>query len=590
MEIEDILSAYAGKDTRLDADSYAIMYGSGYVFTPDTPPAIKREIQFIYASLSKNPESVDLHDPYVVEAFSKIGLNQIDDLYYAFGVLRKNNIPYDHLPHSDVFTTCIDGIPPREFEPTSAFELRMFEKLIDGPFYQPWVKTGGPEERATLVLLESLETRYRMCKAAGKEKIIEAIIDTKLPPSMIPTKIIQDPTFLERYCSHIGIQGEEKDALIEVLSTQYYSQDLERKLSSILGHDSLDRTISTEILNNPQLNDVASQYGSRDKSKDIVLLAAIKLNAVKMLHSKGIHDIEIDMNVPKARGAITPAANYNHEAKRIRIFTSPLVGIQEHAKSIIHEVDHAIQDQNLRTNNIKEDPDIDFYAMDRVIRMISDETTCHDYYVDNTYTISYEYDADYKAAIYTYNLKNMDKPQDQLLNDLKDEIRGRKEKSQTILAEIESTTPYKLDRSRIYSGKRMDIEDAFRTAVESTIERKPTLWQKIRAKIDTDFPILKFKYSFEDGRVHKLTPEELVERLSETVDEKDREVYMGLIRNSMSPRKDRDSEKNIETCKRLTEDPSIPIDIRGDVKSILSTTPQNKYEQALYDTKHERKC
>ena len=69
MEIDDILSLYAGKDTRLNDDAYARLYGSGYVFTPDTPPAIKREIQLVYASLSKNTESVDLNDYYVIEAF-----------------------------------------------------------------------------------------------------------------------------------------------------------------------------------------------------------------------------------------------------------------------------------------------------------------------------------------------------------------------------------------------------------------------------------------------------------------------------------------------------------------------------------------
>lgn len=581
-EMEEIIKKHTGKDDTLDSYEIRVFRFENYTFDSSTPPAFKKSIELIYYSFRTNPNSIDFNDPYILGAFKNVDNESIRGLYDMFNYMNSQGMDVSSLPNGNLFIKSIEGARRIPFGPPPTFKMGMIARC-DSNIEGSWnnIHDAQLSIRNDFISMSNIE----------KNNLFETIISENIPITVVPHEVLSDPRFLNMYCASRNMDDSQKDILVHILSTQDYTPELEASLASILGYESVDELISHNIINNPIYQNVDKLYRSRDMSDDIIYLAAIKLRAIRTLRENGVTDIPFYLNVAineNESGNIT--AQFDPVRKRTYTVYSPKSTLFDTQRDARHECEHAIQYHNVKNCNIKKDPDIDFYAMDKVIRLIANKDRVT-YYRDNNISLYDEFDADYKAHIDTYSLEQKGSTSTSLIEDLKNEIRERRDRSKTILDHIASTVPYKLDRFRRYAGKSGDIEEIFVFAIEKCMSNPNLNWEEIKSRIDNEFPILNYKYNFEGGRVHKLTPFELVERLENATDEKEIEIYVGLIRNSISPRKDLECQKNIEAYTRLLNNSSLPLDIKNQLREVLSTPESDKYKEFLETSlSTERKC
>jgi len=242
-----------------------------------------------------------------------------------------------------------------------------------------------------------------------------------------------------------------------------------------------------------------------------------------------------------------------------------------------HETNHAIQDHNIKTCNIAEDPDIDLYAMDKLIRHMYIFRYQNDsYYRSNIACFSPEFDAEFKAQIEYFKLMNLANPTEYL----KQIVNTKADVESKVLDQLNFEKTFRHDMTRIIGDnvKRVDLESLFQTFI-STMMEKPELAEEVMKSVDKDYPILKYKYQFFEKGVHKMSPRELVDEMEMAKSQLDLDAYGGIIRSSINPLKDKNAEQNISVYKSLLN--YVPENVKEILSDILQSPSMDKYESML---------
>lgn len=520
-EIRQIEEKYAsGSSSFIDFGDREKLIKLGYVLNENSPEVFKKNESLIGAMVRENPLSVDVTDPTIAKTISDINPFSIRNKIEIMKNLHKAGVSLSTISDGDLFEKS-----PQE----DAFSIQQVEQFLEG----------RPKEinigNSLLSTYNSIENKYVRNDLTEEERkiIIDTIFDLDIPATMVPNGILKDPLYVKKYCEVYQLTEDDERMINGTINTKNYDAELENDLVSSLGYNSLDEFVAFEIISNPCMQNRDQKYFNRDYKNDLVSLLAIKMRALKKLNEAGIYDVDYKINTVyqsndvRNRNVVRNAV-WNDKDKSLSCYLNvhaPSLNLNTTLKSLsfytIHEVAHARQIQNMKTKNFDEDPDIDLYAMDQMIRFInSRETNSESYYMQNNKFYSLEFDAEYSAEIDLYNLQCLSKgknPNDTLIDELEKEVTIRAEKEKSVLLAIETEMEKKMQQGNSYGRNQnrilpgYDTKDLEQTFIDYISKKMsdPVLKEEIIKHLNGDLAVLNYKFKFTQYGVSKLSIAEL---------------------------------------------------------------------------------
>ncbi|MBR3891179.1 MAG: hypothetical protein IKJ30_03815 [Bacilli bacterium] len=294
-------------------------------------------------------------------------------------------------------------------------------------------------------------------------------------------------------------------------SSYVFNKEDEQKLLDCL-HSKFD-TIEDELAH-------MQSMGITRKDMNLTQMLALALFAKKDHYKKGLKEYKIDI-FSYARGKNNLGVCGGQSLKLYNGHDESIFGMME---TIIHENNHARQDIDVSSMDVSSDEDIIVYSKDKFLRTILRDNFRFDYYNENYWNISFEYDTELKAQM--ESVKNLR---------LEDKVLSKGEDIEALF-DRESLTrfgagrnKYKLSGKRMFDGEEYSLDELFELGLNIALNTGKTPRDITRA-----YPIVKFEYDLESVPVKRYSIEELVNSYKDAF-ELDKDVYKCVLRHRLNP-------------------------------------------------------
>ena len=311
-------------------------------------------------------------------------------------------------------------------------------------------------------------------------------------------------------------------------STYEFKKEDEQLLLDCL-HSKFD-TIEDELAHMQSL-------GITRKDMNLTQMLALALFAKKDHYKKGLKEYKVDI-FSYARGKNNLGVCGGKSLKLYNGHDESIFGMME---TIIHENNHARQDIDVSSMDVSSDEDIIVYSKDKFLRTILRDNFRFDYYNENYWNISFEYDTELKAQM--ESVKNL-RLEDKVLN---------KGEDIEALFDRESLTrfgagrnKYKLSGKRTFDGEEYSLDDLFEYGLNVALNTGKTPRDIARA-----YPIVKYEYDLESVPVKKYSIEELIASYKHSFD-LDKDVYKCVLRHRLNPVYNENYLEDIERFKKAS--------------------------------------
>ena len=508
--MQKIVNKYSNSREELSLSDKWILQDNNYVLTSSSPDAFKRHLGLIKNTVENDPTQLDLNDPIIRDVLNDVDSFKLKEQVEIFSLLNKAGISLQDIP---------DGALFEKSPQYHSYSLHLAVKSMQGRAIEKSVTD------RLLGVFRGITSDFKFLPDEEKQIIINTVFDLNIPATILPEVLLTDPMYVGEYCKKYDF---DENILTQVATTNEYSPEIEKQFVKMLGYNSLDEVAAHEIANNVDMQERNDNYYNRDFKNDLPIMLTIKMRALKQMKEQGIENVTYHLNqVPPPGSHYNDDAVYNSKTNSLTVYLNKYpasCGRQNTLKHLLyystHEVGHAIQHQNLITMNLEEDPDIELYAMDQMIRFIhSKDSQSPAYYRENMKYYSLEFDAEYKAAIDMFNLQCLGKGLDSsstLLESLKREVltRAEKEKELKQLQE-EISNNYEQSKMRNLPGyETMELENLFVKYISSKMTN-PEMLDEINKYLDGECAILKYKFDFGPYGVRKRSESEYLKLLEE---------------------------------------------------------------------------
>ena len=388
----------------------------------------------------------------------------------------------------------------------------LMEKLSDDDFkkIEKMVKEGYDFKQFKKDIIQIKWHRWaRIDKGYDFSKAVEKAKAENFPLSMIPKQFILDDNILTQI---FGSEDQAKFLKYDVHQGKY-SKENELHLLKILktGAKSLEEYI----------------VSIKDKQREelsIGDLFAIEYYGKKCLDIYEITDIKIvDLFGSSPDGS---SGKYEDDTKRIDIYTGTKHNSTKNILTTLHhEVAHAIQFSLMHTANIDVDDDIDLYTRDAILQQ-----ELPGYYSHNYSSISFEFDAEFRAQMLTNELYGTQEEFNLNVEKLFSIVlQERKEQTKEMQVKENSNFRYYNRREREYKGEvYYDIDVLFLETFSKLS------YEKAKEYYDS-YPMLKYSYDIEFNEEEKTfsikdrSMEDYIKLAIETKNLKEKKIYFKLL-------------------------------------------------------------
>lgn len=514
MEINEILNRPENEPLELYEE--VALTSNRYVFTQNTPNRLKRSVYAIDNSLKFDRNSVDFNDPIIRETLSKT----TDFMYLAniishLGYKRAKELD---IPYVETYKKTIRLNDTSKLFVTSAIMDAYTKDGIDAIWGEHFVRS-----------FKYITMMFDTMNSNVKGEIIDIILSANFPVELIPNEILCDDQFLVKFMKYHNMDKNLMTAVYASLKGEEYKGKYEDVLASSTGYSSLEDYIQHEIVLDEKNNPISK----------ITQIAAIRLNTLKQLRSHGIEDMTVIVNEYCVDQKLLHSGGCSEDV--IHIYTFPHTTSKERYRTNLHEERHAHQDKAVRDGDITSFPDVDIYSKEKLLR----EALNYSYYLFNYFTLGIEYDADYTAEKHIQTLE------------------GGECKDEDIDKSIRYTRTY---TRKDLDDKAMHIDDLFELVMNREMDGAKS--EDVKEMLLDEYPILYYQYNIdEEHGFRKKTPSELLEGLQG----EHTEIYLGLIKSSITPNKDKHSLENIEMYETLLRDENISEELRAKITPIIET-------------------
>ena len=361
----------------------------------------------------------------------------------------------------------------------------------------------------------------------SKQAMVDSIVQSDFPVQLVPDLFLTDDKFLITFMKHHNISSELMTPIYASLKGEEYKEKYEQAFIAATGYSSLEEYIQNEIVLNEK----------DDPISKLTQIAAIRLNTMKQLKQHGIDNMEVIINEYCVNQQLVHSGGCGED--KIHIYTFPKTTSKERYRTSLHEERHAEQDKAVAEGDITSFPDVDIYSKEKLLR----EALNYGYYLYNYFSLGIEYDADFTAEKHIQELE---------LGEVSD-------------ADVDKDIRYKKSYERKdLDGNVMHIDDLFELVVNREMATSKS--EDVKEFLLEEYPILYYQYNIDDKYgFRKKTPSELMDCLQG----EHKEIYVGLIKSSITPLKDKHSWENIEEYEALLRDEDLPEHIRAEIAPIV---------------------
>ncbi len=374
------------------------------------------------------------------------------------------------------------------------------------------------------LILDIPRNRYsNEFKEGDIDLILDAFKDGTLAMSMLSSNYLTRQDILDK----LNVNHHTRVLLEKTTFKRYlYEQKDEQYLLKIMKkEESLEDVI------------VSLQHKKRSELT-LEEMLAIKMYALKVLNKNGVGDYSVEV-FDYSKDKDTYGCE-NREHKRVSLYNGHDRSVYDMIKTLHHEINHAIQFKNIEEANFDDDPDINYYAKDEILRDILGE----DYYKSNYDWVSFEFDTEFKAKLLTDALFGLDNPNKSL-----DEKMAQLEK-------IESSLKYSHSIKRVDKDKKsMNLDDFFIKIIDKDYIDLIGL-DSFKKK----YKSLTYEYKIDENGIRKYSVEEL-SLLMNNANEDDKKRYLIVMKNQLNPSRNKEWEKNINVLEGLYLKGTIGEDI-----------------------------
>ena len=319
-------------------------------------------------------------------------------------------------------------------------------------------------------------------------------------------------------------------------------------------------------------------YESKLKREDMSLLEvfAFELYAAKELKSRGLNAC-VDVF------AIDHAMEHmgSHDPKFLRMYINGETNTALKMALIVnHELEHAMQEEYIRTGDIVKEYDVDLFSKDKILRsLLSDD----DYYRVNYGNISFEYDAEFKSYMRTAKMFGLVDVIYEHQNDLKTLKDNARKVVKFAKSEVgDNSYFFDMERTNPRHGYFENLNEMFEEQMEMARVKSP----KEYLRLLKENPIIRFDYNCE-GHFERKSIRELVDGLDKS-DKKG--IYYNLLRARIDLNKeDEDAvDENLEELVKLSKLKKYKEGTKKAISKLISMAQDDyrsdKYEGYFYKT------
>lgn len=344
-------------------------------------------------------------------------------------------------------------------------------------------------------------------KNGQTEKYMKFLIDHGAPLAYIPFES------LEQIAPYL--ESKEVEELYEKIyfnQSYVYSKEDEIRLLKCLGSkfDSIEDELA-----------YLQSISKTKKDLSLTQMLALAFFAKKDQYKKGIENCKVDTYVYGPSKTNLGA----YGGSKLRLYNGHDESIHGMVETIIHENNHAKQKIDITTLDITSDPDIILYTKDEIIRTVL-RNYCHfDYYMENYWAISFEYDTELKSQMEALKVLRLE---GELLH---------KGEDVSTLVDRESLTrfgaernKYSLTAHRSFDGQDYLLDDLFEYCLNICVRTGIIDIEELMKQ----YPIIKYEYDISSSPVKKYDVKELVSSYKQA-NELDKEVYKSIFRCRLDP-------------------------------------------------------
>lgn len=545
MDIQSILNGRT--NTALSTKEIEFLVENEYQVTPQSPERIKKDLH----ALSKlDTSNLDLNDPILQET------------------IRKTK---DYKSLLSFYVKVLDDDPSNArtlYELADSYNvvetlMNLFAHISVGETYLQLAEQGSLGDVFRRGMLH-IEAAYMVTSPKNRKKIIELMDDSGMLLDEIPHQILTSYSFIDHYLKNES--ESTKHAVFNALSDTCYSREAETDLlfAADSQYDTIEEYLAGQLL-----------HASGDK---IYRLAAVRIYVSKLLHSLGVEDQRVFINTysvsPETQGACFK--------DRIELHCYSSRNLEKMIHTGAHEAHHADQSNNVKNLLLTKDNDIDIYSKEDFIREV-DGT----YYGRNYRMVASEYDADLKAKIDLFKLKDL---QLNPFERLRKVIVAKLFRERDELKGIKHNMQYEAISTRLdANNKPHPLEDIFDAAIHQEYQEhiQNGTYRDFIRNIRIKFPIIEYEYAISENDLHRRSVEELVAQI--TLDSDNSEVYKYLLISYINPKKNKSAQLNRDTLEQLYLDESLPLDVRKYIRECLDNEAMDKYYARVNEggVKHE---
>ena len=539
MDLESILSK---KNTvSLSDKELEFLVEHNYKVTDASPDRIKSDLH----ALSKlDTSELDLTDQLIINTIKKTKDKKILAAFYVkcldddpsnartIDVLRTNY---------SVIITLMD----------------LFNDITAGGSYAELAAKGGTGDVFRRAIAH-IEAAYTRLTPVDRQSIVKFLKSSGMLFDELPNAILTSDTYI---AYHLRKKDDSLHKItFDALNCLQYDKELEQDF--LVAVESTGTTIEEYL---------ASQL-LHSTDDDILQISAVKLYVLKLLDQFGVQDVRVNVNT-YGYSADTQGSCFQD---RIDLHCYSNRSLEKMIHTGAHEAHHADQNKNVKYVLLTKDNDIDIYSKEDFIRDIDPS-----YYPRNYRKVASEYDADLKAKIDLFKLKDL---QVTPFERLRKVITVKLFREKDYLKDIKSHMQYEMVSTRLDEN---NVEHPLETIFEATLKKAHSeslengTFHKLMTKIRTNYPIIEFEYSITESDVHRRSVRELVDKMIE--DKNNVDVYRYLLISYLNPKKNMNALFNRHELEELQQDSSLPVGIRVYIKECLENEAMDKYYTRAYE-------
>ncbi len=453
------------------------------------------------------------------------------------------------------FERTIDTLTIMKESDILKLESHIAKQLINTLFIEKEKKF----EKLPIVLKKTIINYLNETRTYDIDYTIDLVTKGFIPLTCLPTEVINsDMEFWKlagNYSFHTKFEECQPNASI---------CNTEKQILTLLGSDYSNCSCIEDALR------LMQSKGLRRERMSIFELLAIQVFAAKELHKEGIQK-KIDISAfdffNGYRGSCGP--DYLN-----LYITFEDESIYHMIATLLHEIEHAIQDKNVLECKINKDFDIDLYSKDKILTMILGKD---EYYYAKYSCISYEYDAEIKSHIKAAAILNLftSNPDgsvniEEVAKDLVDySIQLNNEDNQ-----------YYQDASR---DRGYTLDELFEREMFKLMLNNKNYFDSLVAT----FPIIHYEYIISKNYFFRKSIADLINDIDNCSSKKDIGIYYNLLKNRLDLKREPDDniEENLQEIIQCLNDANYNNITRKILNKLARTQidkDRSKYKSYVY--------